>query len=140
MQPDGDKMKLLIIGGGIGGLVTALSLHQAGIDVEIFEQTQELRELGVGINLLPHAVKELAGLGLLPALDKAGIRTRELIYQNRLGQVVWRELRGLDAGYEVPQLSIHRGKLHGVLLNAVLERLGPSRLHTDHRLVDLEER
>jgi hypothetical protein len=113
MQPDGDKMKLLIIGGGIGGLVTALSLHQAGIDVELFEQSQELRELGVGINLLPHAVKELAGLGLLPALDAAGIRTRELIYMNRQGQVVWRELRGIDAGYEVPQLSIHRASCMG---------------------------
>ena len=133
-------MKLLIIGGGIGGLVTALSLHQAGIEVEIFEQTQELRELGVGINLLPHAVKELAGLGLLPALDEAGIRTRELIYLNRHGQAVWRELRGLDAGYEVPQFSIHRGKLHGVLLNAVLARLGQRRLHTDRRLVDVDER
>ncbi|MGE3875954.1 MAG: flavin-dependent oxidoreductase [Parvibaculaceae bacterium] len=133
-------MKLLIIGGGIGGLATALALHKAGIDVEIFEQSQELRELGVGINLLPHAVKELAALGLLPALDRAGIRTRELIYTNRLGQVVWRELRGLDAGYDVPQLSIHRGKLHGVLLRAALERLGPSRLHTDRRLVDFSER
>jgi len=133
-------MKLLIIGGGIGGLATALSLNQAGIDVEIFEQTQELRELGVGINLLPHAVKELAALGLLPALDEAGVRTRELIYTNRLGQAVWRELRGMDAGYEVPQISIHRGKLHGVLLHAVLARLGASRLHTDQRLVGLEER
>jgi 2-polyprenyl-6-methoxyphenol hydroxylase-like FAD-dependent oxidoreductase len=133
-------MKLLIIGGGIGGLVTALALDQAGIEVEIFEQSQELRELGVGINLLPHAVKELAALGLLPALDQAGIRTRELIYTNRLGQVVWRELRGLDAGYDVPQLSIHRGKLHGVLLNAVKARLGPARLHTDRRLVDFAER
>lgn len=133
-------MKLLIIGGGIGGLVTALSLHQAGIEVEIFEQTQELRELGVGINMLPHAVKELDALGLLPALDEAGVRTRELIYTNRLGQMVWRELRGIDAGYAVPQISIHRGKLLGVLLHAVLARLGASCLHTDHRLVDLEER
>jgi len=133
-------MKLLIIGGGIGGLVTALALDRAGIEVEIFEQSQELRELGVGINLLPHAVKELAALGLLPALDKAGIRTRELIYTNRMGQVVWRELRGLDAGYDVPQLSIHRGKLHGVLLSAVKERLGVSRLHTDCRLADFVER
>jgi 2-polyprenyl-6-methoxyphenol hydroxylase-like FAD-dependent oxidoreductase len=132
-------MKLLIIGGGIGGLVTALALDQAGIEVELFEQTQELRELGVGINILPHAVKELAALGLLPALDEAGIRTRELIYLSRRGQVVWRELRGLDAGYEVPQFSIHRGKLHGVLLRAVLERLGRSRIHTDRRLVDFTE-
>ncbi|MGE0238784.1 MAG: flavin-dependent oxidoreductase [Parvibaculaceae bacterium] len=133
-------MKLLIIGGGIGGLVTALALHRAGIEVDIFEQSQELRELGVGINLLPHAVKELAVLGLLPALDAAGIRTRELIYLNRHGQKVWGELRGLDAGYEVPQFSIHRGKLHGLLLAAALERLGPERLHTDCRLLDFTER
>lgn len=133
-------MKLLIIGGGIGGLATALALHQAGVEVEIFERTQELRELGVGINVLPHAIQELAALGLLPALDEAGIRTRELIYTNRLGQVVWRELRGTDAGYAVPQLSIHRGKLLGVLLRAVLARIGASRLHSDRQLLDFEER
>jgi len=133
-------MNLLIIGGGIGGLTTALCLHRIGIDVEIHEQAPELDELGVGINMLPHAIGELAALGLLPALDEAGIRIRELIYTNRLGQVVWRELRGLDAGYTVPQFSIHRGKLHGVLKRAVLQRLGPSRLQTDHRLVTLEQR
>jgi 2-polyprenyl-6-methoxyphenol hydroxylase-like FAD-dependent oxidoreductase len=133
-------MKLLIIGGGIGGLATALSLHRVGIDVDIYEQAQELRELGVGINVLPHAVKELTALGLLPALDVAGIRTRELIYANPFGQVVWRELRGIDAGYAVPQISIHRGKLLGVLLHAVLDRISASRLHTDRRLVNLEAR
>jgi 2-polyprenyl-6-methoxyphenol hydroxylase-like FAD-dependent oxidoreductase len=115
-------------------------LYRAGIDVEIYEQANELRELGVGVNVQPHAIEKLAALGLLPALDEAGIRTRELIYTNRLDQVVWRELRGTDAGYDVPQLSIHRGKLLGVLLHAVLKHVGPSRLHADHRMVDLEER
>ena len=133
-------MKIIIVGGGIGGLATALTLHRVGIDVDIYEQAQELRELGVGINLQPHAVKELAALGLLPALDETGIRTRELIYTNRFDQVVWRELRGTDAGYKVPQISIHRGKLLGVLLQAVMERLGPSRVHAGHRMVNLEER
>jgi len=133
-------MKLLIIGGGIGGLATALCLQRAGIDVDIYEQAQDLQELGVGINVLPHAIKELAALGLLPALDEAGIRTRELIYANRLSQTVWREQRGIDAGYDVPQLSIHRGKLLGVLLRAVLDRLGAARLHTDRRLLNFEER
>ncbi len=112
-------MHVLIVGGGIGGLATALSLHAVGIECTVFEQVRELRELGVGINTLPHAIKELAALGLLPALDRAGIRTRELIYANRFGQVVWRELRGTDAGFDTPQFSIHRGKLHGVLLEAV---------------------
>ena len=79
----------MIAGGGIGGLATALCLHQAGIEAEIFEQSAELRELGVGMNVLPHAIAVLAGLGLLPALDRVGIRTRELIYCNRFGQTVW---------------------------------------------------
>jgi hypothetical protein len=76
-------MKALIAGGGIGGLTTALFLHKAGIEVEVFERAEDIRELGVGINMLPHAVKELAGIGLLGDLDARGIRTHELIYANR---------------------------------------------------------
>ncbi|WP_054309215.1 flavin-dependent oxidoreductase [Mesorhizobium sp. 1M-11] len=132
-------MKILVVGGGIGGLATALRLHAAGIDAEVFEQAPSVRELGVGINMLPHAVKELAALGLLPALDETGIRTRELIYANRFGQTVWQELRGLDAGYDTPQLSIHRGKLLQVLFQATMERLGPARVHLDHKLVGFRE-
>ena len=89
---------------------------------------------------MPHAIKELAALGLLPALDRAGIRTRELIYANRFGQVVWRELRGTDAGLDTPQFSIHRGKLHGVLLAAVRERLGDDAVRTGCRLASFAER
>src|SRR5918999_6589513 len=111
-------MKVLIVGGGIGGLTTALMLHARGIDCEIFEQSETFRELGVGINTLPHAIKELADLGLLERLDAVSIRTHELIYTNRFGQEIWREPRGLDAGYDVPQLSIHRGRLQGVLHEA----------------------
>jgi len=133
-------MHVVIVGGGIGGLATALSLHAVGIGCTVFEQVRELRELGVGINTLPHAIKELAALGLLPALDRAGIRTRELIYANRFGQVVWRELRGTDAGFDTPQFSIHRGKLHTVLLQAVRERLGNDALRGGCRLVSLSER
>src|SRR5688572_17804662 len=113
-------MKVIIAGAGIGGLAAALSLHQRGIEVEICEQASEVRELGVGINMLPHAVKELAALGLLPALDRAGIRARRLLLMTRRGQTVWDELRGLDAGYDVPHISIHRGKLQGVLYQAAL--------------------
>ncbi len=76
---------------------------------------RRVRELGVGINTLPHAIKELKQLGLLDRLDAVGIRTFELIYTNRFGQEIWREPRGLDAGYDVPQFSIHRGRLQGVI-------------------------
>jgi 2-polyprenyl-6-methoxyphenol hydroxylase-like FAD-dependent oxidoreductase len=127
-------MRVLIAGGGIGGLTTALMLHARGIDCEIFEQSDRIHELGVGINTLPHAIKELAALGLLPRLDEVGIRTYELFYTNRFGQEIWREPRGLDAGYDVPQFSIHRGRLQGVIHEAVRTRLGDARIHTGHRL------
>ena len=133
-------MKILIAGAGIGGLTAALSLHAEGINADVFEQARELGELGVGFNLLPHTTKELASLGLLPALGRAGITTSELIYATRLGQVVWREPRGTSAGYDMPQFSIHRGKLHRLLAQAAADRLGPDHLHTGCRLVSFEER
>ncbi len=132
-------MKVLIAGGGIGGLATALSLHQKGINCEIFERSNEIHELGVGINTLPHAIKELADLGLLDALDRVGIRTYELIYQNRHGQEIWRDLRGLHAGFEFPQFSIHRGKLQGVLYQAVAERISEDAVHVGHELAGFEQ-
>jgi 2-polyprenyl-6-methoxyphenol hydroxylase-like FAD-dependent oxidoreductase len=133
-------MKVIIAGAGIGGLTAALSLHAAGIEVELFEQARELGELGVGINVLPHATRELAALGVLRAVHAAGIRTRELIYTNRFGQVVWRELRGMDAGYDMPQISIHRGKLHGVLARAACERIGAAHIHTGCVFLSFEDR
>ena len=93
-----------------------------------------IRELGVGINTLPHAIKELAELGLLERLDDVAIRTYELFYTNRFGQEIWREPRGTDAGYDFPQFSIHRGRLQAVIYQAVRARLGESRIHTGHRL------
>ncbi len=127
-------MKAIIIGGGIGGLTAALMLHARGIDCEVYEQSDAVRELGVGINTLPHAIKELKDLGLLERLDDVAIRTYELFYLNRFGQEIWREPRGTDAGYEVPQFSIHRGRLQAVIYQAVRARLGESRIHTGHRL------
>ena len=120
-------MKVLIAGAGIGGLTTALMLHRRGIAAEIYEQSAEVREVGVGINTLPHAIGELAELGLLPALERTGIATQTLVYFNRGGQEVWREARGRDAGHKVPQFSIHRGRLQKLLYDAVCERLGPVR-------------
>jgi len=127
-------MKAIIIGGGVGGLTTALMCHARGIDCEIYEQSDTIRELGVGINTLPHAIKELKDLGLLERLDAVAIRTYELFYANRFGQTVWHELRGTDAGFDVPQFSIHRGRLQGVLYQAARARLGETRIFTGHRL------
>jgi 2-polyprenyl-6-methoxyphenol hydroxylase-like FAD-dependent oxidoreductase len=132
-------MKVLIVGGGIAGHAVALYLHEKDIDCEIYEQADGIRELGVGINALPHAVAELAELGLLDRLDEVAIRTHELIYTNRQGQQVWRNACGIEAGYDVPQFSIHRGRLQGVLHRAVVERMGPSSVRTGHRLVAFDQ-
>ena len=126
--------RVLIIGAGIGGLTAALSLHEAGLDVHVFEASAEMKPLGVGINLLPHAVRELTELGLAEELAAIGVRTRELIYTNKFGQRIWQEDRGLGAGYHWPQYSIHRGQLQMLLWRIALQRLGPERLHTDHAL------
>jgi 2-polyprenyl-6-methoxyphenol hydroxylase-like FAD-dependent oxidoreductase len=128
------RVKVIIAGAGIGGLTLALMLHRRGISCAIYEQASEVREVGVGINTLPHAIKELADLGLLPALDAAGIRTHELLYMNRSGQTVWREPRGLAAGFDVPQFSIHRGRLQKLIHAAVVERLGAGAIRTGRKL------
>jgi len=132
-------MTVLIAGGGIGGLTLALSLHQVGIPCRIFESVAELKPLGVGINVLPHAVRELAELGLLDKLDQAGVRTRELSFFSKHGKPIWTEPRGLEAGYKWPQFSIHRGILHQILLDAVIERLGADSLLASHHLVDFTD-
>ncbi|MDO9711895.1 flavin-dependent oxidoreductase [Paracraurococcus lichenis] len=127
-------MKVLIAGGGVGGLTLALMLHRRGIGCTVLEAAPEVRELGVGINNLPHCVAEWAELGLLEELDRIAIRTRELRYLNHLGQTLWAEPRGLHAGHALPQFSIHRGRLHGMLWRAAEQRLPAGALRTAHRL------
>jgi 2-polyprenyl-6-methoxyphenol hydroxylase-like FAD-dependent oxidoreductase len=127
-------MTVLIAGGGIGGLTLALSLHQIGLAAKVFESVPELKPLGVGINVLPHAVRELIELGLLEKLDAAGVRTRELAYFSKHGKPIWSEARGIEAGYKWPQFSIHRGTLQQILLDAATERLGADNILTSHHL------
>ncbi|VTU17049.1 flavin-dependent oxidoreductase [Variovorax sp. PBL-E5] len=134
-----ENTEVIVLGAGIGGLTLALSLHQAGIACRVYEAVAELRPLGVGINLLPHATRELSELGLLPALDAIGVRTQESVFFNSHGQLVFREAAGIAAGYDWPQYSIHRGDLHAVLLAATLERLGPGSVVCGHRCTGVEQ-
>ena len=127
-------MNVLIAGGGVGGLALALMLHQRGIACTVLEAAPAVKPLGVGINTLPHAIRELAALDLLPALDAVAIRTRELRYLNRFGQEIWKEPRGVWAGHDVPQFSIHRGHLHQVLWQAAEGRLPVGALLRNARL------
>jgi len=126
-------VEVLIAGGGIAGLSFALALHQRGIRCRVYESAREIRELGVGITLLPHAMRELAALGLEDRLRAVAIENEESLFFNRHGQLIYREPRGRHAGYENPELGIHRGKLHGILYATVLERLGPESVVLNRR-------
>jgi 2-polyprenyl-6-methoxyphenol hydroxylase-like FAD-dependent oxidoreductase len=128
-----------VVGAGIGGLATALSLHEVGASVEVFDAVAELRPLGVGINLLPHAVRELDAMGLLEELRTRSVAPSQLLYCTRRGQEIWREPRGHAAGYPWAQLSIHRGVLQEILLQAVTDRLGRDAVHLGRRLARVDE-
>jgi len=133
------KINIAIVGGGVGGLALALHLHSRGIVCHVFEAVAEVRELGVGITLLPHAMRELAALGIQPELEAAGIENYESAFFNRHGQFIYSELRGRHAGYALPEVGIHRGKLHKILWDAALQRLGADRVHTGHRFASLQQ-
>jgi 2-polyprenyl-6-methoxyphenol hydroxylase-like FAD-dependent oxidoreductase len=132
-------MTVLIIGGGIAGLTTALSLHQIGVDCRVYEAVETIEPLGVGINTLPHAVRELTELGLKDRLAATAVSTAELAYYSAHGQRIWSEPRGEAAGYHWPQFSIHRGDLQMILLDAARERLGAGRILAGHALTGWEE-
>jgi len=131
--------EVAIIGAGAGGLVLALSLHQIGVRCRVYEAVQEIKAVGAGINLLPHAVRELDELDLVPALDKVGIRTKDASYFNQHGQHIYTEPAGEAAGYPWPQFSLHRGDMQRVFLDAVLERLGADSVATGHRCVKVAQ-
>ena len=130
---------VIIVGAGIGGLTLGLALHAAKIPCRIFESTAEIKAVGVGINLLPHATRELAALGLEAALATVAIATSDATFFNRFGQLIYQEPLGRAAGYEHPQFSIHRGDLQMVLLDAFVARAGRDRLNTNCHCLAVEQ-
>ncbi|WP_204001025.1 SAM-dependent methyltransferase [Micromonospora lutea] len=128
----------MIVGSGVAGLATAISLHAAGFrQVRVFESEPRLRPHGLGLNILPNAVRELAELGLLDELQQRAVRSQELAMYNTRGDLIWREDRGTVAGYRWPQISISRAELVAVLADEVRRRLGEHAIVTDARLVGL---
>lgn len=130
---------IAIVGGGIAGLALALNLHERGISARVFEGAPDLKELGVGITLLPHAVRELIALGLGEETDELGINNKSSAFYNRFGQLIFAEPRGLAAGYPFPEYGVHRGKLHMMLYQAVLDRIGPNAVVTGYRCVGVQQ-
>jgi 5-methylphenazine-1-carboxylate 1-monooxygenase len=132
-------MDVAIIGGGICGLSLALNLKERGIACCVYERAPEIKELGVGITLLPHAMREFSVLGLGDELLGAGIENRESRFYNRFGQLIYKESRGKLAGYQYPEVCIHRGRLHMILCKAARDRLGPDAIRTDHECTGIEQ-
>src|SRR3954452_25038546 len=134
-----DMTDVLIAGGGIGGLTAALTLHARGIDSTVLESASDLRPLGVGINLLPHAVGELYSLGLGDELSKVGVAPTSISYYDTEGELLFREPRGIDGGYGYPQYSVHRGRLQMLLLSALREQLGANVVRTGAEVYRFDE-
>ncbi|MGP0092927.1 MAG: flavin-dependent oxidoreductase [Xanthobacteraceae bacterium] len=132
-------MDIAIVGGGICGLSLALNLQRRGLECRVYERAAEIKELGVGITLLPHAMREFAALGVADELLGAGIENLESCFFNRFGQLIYKEARGKFAGYAYPEVGIHRGRLHLILYNAARARLGADRIKTDHECVRVEQ-
>jgi len=131
--------EVIIVGAGIGGLTLGLALHQANIPCRIFESAPAMKPIGVGINLLPHATRELAALGLEPELAKAAIATTDATFFNRFGQLIYQEPLGRAAGYEHPQFSIHRGDLQMILFDAFVARAGADKVVTGRHCAGVEQ-
>jgi 2-polyprenyl-6-methoxyphenol hydroxylase-like FAD-dependent oxidoreductase len=132
-------MQAIVIGGGIAGLALSLAMRERGLDCRVYEAVPEVKELGVGITLLPHATRELAALGLEPRIRKVAIENEESAFFNRHGQFIYKEPRGKLAGYPFAEYGIHRGKLHRILFEAALEASGPDRVLTNHRCVRVDQ-
>jgi 2-polyprenyl-6-methoxyphenol hydroxylase-like FAD-dependent oxidoreductase len=132
-------MEIAIVGGGICGLALAMNLRERGIAATVYERAPEIKELGVGITVLPHAMREFAALGLADEILRAGIENAESCFFNRFGQLIYKEPRGKLAGYAFPEVGIHRGRLHLILYKAAVARLGPERIKTDHTFVGFEQ-
>lgn len=132
-------MEVAIAGGGIGGLSLALNLHRRGVSCRVYETAPEIKELGVGITLLPHAMRELTTLGVQDAIAAVGIENVESCFFNRFGQLLYKEPRGKLAGYSYPEYGIHRGKLHKILYDEALKMLGRERILTNRQCLGVDQ-
>jgi 5-methylphenazine-1-carboxylate 1-monooxygenase len=139
MRESKKAIRIAVVGGGVAGLGFALSLHQRGVACDVYEAVPEVKELGVGITLLPHAMRELAALGVQGRLEAAGIENLESVFYNRYGQFIYKEPRGRHGGSPYPEVGIHRGKLHRILFEETLAKIGAAHVHTDHRCTGVEQ-
>lgn len=139
-MPSTRIVDVLIIGGGVGGLVSALCLHRYGFTVRVYERSEALNTTGYGLNLQPYGVKVLYEHGFEKELDQLGVRTTHVNYYTSNGQLIYREPRGLHAGYKWPMYSVHRGHFHELLLRRVRADVGESSVVLNQKLVNFRDK
>ncbi len=132
-------IKVAILGAGVAGLALALNLKKRGIECRVYESAPEIKELGVGITLLPHATREVHELGLLDEIKSLAIETVESCFFNRFGQLLYKEPRGKYAGYRFPEFGIHRGRLHMALYRAAVAALGPDAIIVNRQGIGVDQ-
>jgi FAD-dependent urate hydroxylase len=112
--------RAIVIGGGIGGLCTAISLRRIGVDVVVYEQAEVLSEVGAGLTLWANAVKPLRALGLAEAVIRAGSKIQRGLIRTASGRTLSRSEPGeLERLFGEPTVAIHRAALHDILLSAL---------------------
>lgn len=132
-------MEIAIIGGGIGGLTTALCLHARGFRPQVYEAAAELKPLGVGVAIHPYGTKELADLGLAGELAANSVEATDSIYFNRFGQQIYADKIGRRGGYGYSPHLVHRGYLQMMLYRAAIERLGAGAVMLGQACVGIEQ-
>ncbi|MDC9605250.1 FAD-dependent monooxygenase [Xenorhabdus griffiniae] len=121
MKYHSDK-KIVIAGAGIGGVTLAAQLASLGIECDIYEQQKLLSEAGFGLNIQPTAVSTLYRLGLSEQLNAVGVQTRVHRYVDHLGTLLFEEARGIEAGFDTPQISISRAKLLNLIFSIAKDK------------------
>jgi salicylate hydroxylase len=133
--------KVIVVGGGIGGLSAALALLKRGFDVELYEQTSELKEIGAGIQIGANGTRVLYTLGLDQALAEVAVKpeARELRHWSTGETWHWFELGDSSAKrFGTPHLMFHRGDLHAALTRAV-RTLKPETIALNKRCVAVSQ-
>jgi 2-polyprenyl-6-methoxyphenol hydroxylase-like FAD-dependent oxidoreductase len=126
-----------IIGGGIAGLTTAISLNKIGIKTAIFEAAPEIKPVGAGLGLAANAIKAFEHIGIADEIVKAGKLLDAFTVYDQAGKPITRtDSKAVGAKYGLGNFTIHRADLHEILLS----KIDPFSIVTNQKAVDIEQK